>query len=311
MIFSTTYLPKFSLPAMGGYRYFFNGQEADNEVLGEGVFQNYGFRMYDTRIARFWGVDPLTKDYPMLTPFQFASCSPMLLVDVDGLEGIENTIGYTSDGVPFRYFNARQSTYVTPKWFAEPNLTTTELQMVSWSFNQNGEIKVPKRISQLELWLVSPAKNVGQFFIKGFANYGYELINAPYTMVFNKTIAGASVTPIQRMDALVNTAPSMLTFEIKFSAKFLETGFDTGKGLLGYNNFLQKSKELGTFPKQSVLPPNLKWQTAVGQMFQVNKLNFQALEESSKFLQGISVWSSYYHVEIEKPTDNSSHSSKQ
>ncbi len=72
--------------AMGGCRYFFNGQEADNEVLGEGVFQNYGFRMYDTRIARFWGVDPLTKEYPMLTPFQFASCSPVWGVDLDGLE---------------------------------------------------------------------------------------------------------------------------------------------------------------------------------------------------------------------------------
>ena len=70
----------------GGYRYFFNGQEADNEVLGEGGFQNYGFRMYDTRIARFWGVDPLTKNYPMLTPFQFASCSPVWGVDIDGLE---------------------------------------------------------------------------------------------------------------------------------------------------------------------------------------------------------------------------------
>ena len=112
---TATYPPKFPLPAMGGYRYFFNGQEADNEVLGEGGFQNYGFRMYDTRIARFWGVDPLTKDYPMLTPFQFASCSPILLIDMDGGEGIENTIGYTSNGVPFRYFNARQSTYVIPK----------------------------------------------------------------------------------------------------------------------------------------------------------------------------------------------------
>ena len=81
-----TYTPKFPLPAMGGYRYFFNGQEADNEVLGEGVFQNYGFRMYDTRIGRFWGVDPLTKEYPMLTPFQFASCSPVWGVDLDGLE---------------------------------------------------------------------------------------------------------------------------------------------------------------------------------------------------------------------------------
>ena len=119
---TATYPPKFPRPAMGGYRYFFNGQEADNEVLGEGGFQNYSFRMYDTRIARFWGVDPLAKDYPMLTPFQFASCSPMLLVDVDGLEGIENTIGYTSDGVPFRYFNARQSTYVKPKTLPEVEL---------------------------------------------------------------------------------------------------------------------------------------------------------------------------------------------
>ena len=71
---------------LGRYRYFFNGQKADNEVLGEGTFQNYGFRMYDTRIARFWGVDPLTKEYPMLTPFQFASCSPVWGVDLDGLE---------------------------------------------------------------------------------------------------------------------------------------------------------------------------------------------------------------------------------
>lgn len=73
---TTTYPQKFPLPAMGGYRHFFNGQEGDDEVLGEGGFQNYGFHMYDTRIARFWGVDPLAKNYPMLTPFQFAKGEP-------------------------------------------------------------------------------------------------------------------------------------------------------------------------------------------------------------------------------------------
>jgi len=110
MIYTATYPPQHPRPAMEGYRHFFNGQEGEDEVLGEGGFQNYGFRMYDTRIARFWGVDPLAKNYPML------------LVDVDGLEGIENTIGYTSDGVPFRYFNARQSTYVKPKALPEVEL---------------------------------------------------------------------------------------------------------------------------------------------------------------------------------------------
>jgi len=117
-----TYSQNFTSTNIGGYRYFFNGQESDNEVYENGAFQNYGFRMYDTRVARFWGVDPLTKDYPMMTPFQFASCSPILLVDVEGLEGIENTTEYTSDGVPFNYFNARQSTYMKPKELPEVEL---------------------------------------------------------------------------------------------------------------------------------------------------------------------------------------------
>ena len=127
MIPTTTYPPKSPRPAMGGYRYFFNGQEADNEVLGEVALHAFEYRTHDTRIGRFWSVEPLAKDYPMLTPFQFASCSPVLLVDVDGLEGIENTPGNMEGGVVHTYSNARQSTYVAPKWFAEPNLTTAEL----------------------------------------------------------------------------------------------------------------------------------------------------------------------------------------
>ena len=117
------FTPSFPLSSdIPHYRNLFNGQEADNEVYGEGGFQNYGFRMYDTRIGRFWGVDPLTKDYPMLTPFQFASCSPVLLIDMDGLEGIENTQGNMEGGVVHTYFNARQSTYVSSKALPEVEL---------------------------------------------------------------------------------------------------------------------------------------------------------------------------------------------
>ena len=75
---------QFTSPDIGEYRYFFNGQEGDNEVYENGGFQNYGFRMYDTRIARFWGIDPLTKNYPMLIPFQFASNTPIRATDLDG-----------------------------------------------------------------------------------------------------------------------------------------------------------------------------------------------------------------------------------
>jgi hypothetical protein len=33
-------------------------------------------------------VDPLTKEYPMLTPYQFASNSPIANVDLDGTEAV-------------------------------------------------------------------------------------------------------------------------------------------------------------------------------------------------------------------------------
>ncbi len=45
------------------YKFGFNGKENDNEVYGStGTFQDYGMRMYDTRVCRFISVDPLTKN---------------------------------------------------------------------------------------------------------------------------------------------------------------------------------------------------------------------------------------------------------
>lgn len=64
----------------------FNGKENDNEVKGEGNQQDYGRRIYDPRLVRFLSVDPLQTDYPWYTPFQFAGNSPILNVDLDGLE---------------------------------------------------------------------------------------------------------------------------------------------------------------------------------------------------------------------------------
>ena len=56
----------------GGYRYFFNGQEADNEVLGEGTSHAFEYRMHDTRIGRFWSVDPLAGKFPWNSTYVFA-----------------------------------------------------------------------------------------------------------------------------------------------------------------------------------------------------------------------------------------------
>lgn len=47
---------------------------------------DYGFRIYNPSIGKFLSVDPLTKSYPELTPYQFASNSPIANIDLDGLE---------------------------------------------------------------------------------------------------------------------------------------------------------------------------------------------------------------------------------
>lgn len=86
MIIVRSYPQKFPRPAMGGYRYFFNGQESDNEVLGDGALHAFEYRMHDTRTGRFWSVDPLAGDYPYWSTYQFAGLMPTWYGELEGLE---------------------------------------------------------------------------------------------------------------------------------------------------------------------------------------------------------------------------------
>ncbi len=69
------------------YRFGFNGEENDNDVKNvEGGQQDYGMRIYDPRAGKFLSIDPLTKSYPQLTPYQFAGNNPIAGIDLDGGE---------------------------------------------------------------------------------------------------------------------------------------------------------------------------------------------------------------------------------
>ncbi len=81
------------------YRYGFNGKENDNEVKKDvngddivGAQQDYGMRISDPRLGRFLSVDPLTKDYPWYTPYQFAGNMPISAIDLDGEEPTMKTM---------------------------------------------------------------------------------------------------------------------------------------------------------------------------------------------------------------------------
>ena len=89
----------------GKARFGFNGKEDDEEW---GI-QDYGFRLYDTRVGKFLSFDPLAPEYPELTPYQFASNTPIMAIDLDGLEAdlaiypssYEGQFGWQGDQVMF------------------------------------------------------------------------------------------------------------------------------------------------------------------------------------------------------------------
>jgi RHS repeat-associated protein len=62
------------------YRYSFNGKEDDKEWNK----QDYGARIYDSRIGRFLSIDPKFKEFSNNSPYCYTLNNPIVLVDVDG-----------------------------------------------------------------------------------------------------------------------------------------------------------------------------------------------------------------------------------
>ena len=70
----------------GGYRFGFQGQEADNKIGGLGQHLNYTFRNYDSWAIRFGAIDPLAGKYPYWSPFAFSGNRVIDAVELEGLE---------------------------------------------------------------------------------------------------------------------------------------------------------------------------------------------------------------------------------
>ena len=70
----------------GGYRFGFQGQEADNKIGGLGQHLNYTFRNYDSWAIRFGAIDPLAGKYPYWSPFAFSGNRVIDAVELEGAE---------------------------------------------------------------------------------------------------------------------------------------------------------------------------------------------------------------------------------
>ncbi|TAE02347.1 MAG: hypothetical protein EAZ97_02610, partial [Bacteroidetes bacterium] len=72
-----------------------NGKENDEDLEG----QDYGFRIYKENLCKFLSVDPLSPKYPWYTPYQFAGNTPIIAIDLDGLEDFWVHTTIDKDGV--------------------------------------------------------------------------------------------------------------------------------------------------------------------------------------------------------------------
>jgi len=71
-----------------GYRYGFNGMEKDDEVKGSGNSYDFGARMYDARVGRWWSRDKFEASKSYISTYSSFRNNSMLFVDPDGNDEI-------------------------------------------------------------------------------------------------------------------------------------------------------------------------------------------------------------------------------
>jgi len=90
------------------YRYGFQGQEKDDEIKGEGNSYDFGDRMLDPRIGRWFSTDMKSKEFQ--SNYNFAMNNPTIFVDPDGkddyyFDTATKAVYIIKNGEPNRYFS--------------------------------------------------------------------------------------------------------------------------------------------------------------------------------------------------------------
>ena len=95
------------------YRYGFQGQEKDDELKGEGNSLNYTFRMHDPRVGRFFARDPLYRNYPWYSPYQFGGNRVIDMIELEGLEPTKPKLYWErlSDEAEIKLFRGKSCEY--------------------------------------------------------------------------------------------------------------------------------------------------------------------------------------------------------
>jgi len=109
-------------PLSMGYRFGNQKQEEDDEIYGEGNVSSFKFRFQDTRLNRFFSVDPLFKSYPGNSQYAFAENDLISCIDLEGLEKYKVTM---RTFLPYTYVWEPQSDNIidmaNTRWYPQYN----------------------------------------------------------------------------------------------------------------------------------------------------------------------------------------------
>lgn len=131
-----------------GYRYGFNGMEADDEVKNlKGTSYDFGARMYDPRVGRWLTIDPLAGKYPSMSPYIFVGNMPIIAIDPNGKE-IIFTVTKKEDGTLHVHMT------LNAKLVDETYRGISEDKMGEYKDRISSAIKEYYELSQGHLWKV-------------------------------------------------------------------------------------------------------------------------------------------------------------
>jgi RHS repeat-associated protein len=117
-----------------GIRFTFSGKEKDEET----GYSYFGARYYNSDISIWLSVDPLSDEYPSLSPYNYCANNPIMLVDPDGrhIETTEEAYSQINQGLkailadknPF--YRNNENGHVKYNSFSREDFTPEQLELV-------------------------------------------------------------------------------------------------------------------------------------------------------------------------------------